>query len=360
MERLSFKSSALFIRDKKIHFIIWTIYIFYETILIGLLFGEFGSLGNYTVHYTYNILLFYITALYVLPVVMKNPNQVVWKLPLMVVMETLLFASVAFGLDYLLLRYTDVITFKMDIMFFGRLCYRGVFFIGLSTGYYYLLTYLKEKELNVELEKQRLVGIIKQKETENELNVTVNAYLKAQINPHFLFNTLNFIYNNARKTAPEAADAIMTLSEMMRYAIKSEQAGESIYLYAEIEQVENLIHLHQLRQNNKLHIQLDYSGITKDIRFIPLVLVTLLENIFKHGNLSKPSKPALVHIYVADDELHIYTENLVNEFKNNSGEGIGLENVRKRISRNYPGRSNFNYYTEQDHIFKVSIVISLS
>lgn len=346
--------------DKKLHILIWTLFIFYETVLIGWLFGEFGSFGNYAVHYTYNIIIFYVNGIFVMPWVMKKSHEVVWRLPLMVVVQILLFATVVYCLDYLLIHYTGIIDFNLDITFYGRICYRAIFFIGLSCGYYFLATYLKEKDLNQELEKQQLINLIKQKEMENELNITVNAYLKAQINPHFLFNTLNFIYNNTRKTAPQAADAIMTLSDMMRYAIKSEQTGSAIYLKDEIEQMENLIHLHQLRQSHTLYVELQHDEIHTDLKFIPLVLVTLLENVFKHGNLSKKSKPALIQIHIRNGKLYIHTENLVNEHKNNSGEGIGLANVRKRLLHNYGERVEFNYYTDQNKVFHVHILLDLS
>lgn len=289
---------------------------------------------------------------------LKIKNRNLFLLPVLIV-EVIFCAGLIYTLDYLIERYTAILTFDLNVEMFYRFCYRSFFFISFSCAYYTLLNFLKEREANVILEKQHLIGIIKQQDTQNELNKTINAYLKAQINPHFLFNTLNFIYNHARKTAPLAAEAIMTLSEMMRYAVRSENADSFISLAAEIEQVENLIHLHQLRQNNTLQVVFDYSGITDDVRFIPLVLMTMAENIFKHGNLSKASKPAMFSISASDGQLFISSENLVNEHKDQSGEGIGLDNIHKRLLHAYNERVVFSHHTDKDGIFHVNLVLNL-
>src|SRR5690606_15717437 len=123
-----------------------------------------------------------------------------------------------------------------------KITWRGLYFIGFSTGYYFLINLLKERERTATLEKQQLHQIIAQQKMEKELTNAQNAYLRAQINPHFLFNTLNFIYNKTRKSAPVAADAILTLSAMMRYAVESSEEKGYIAIEEEIEQVHNLIH----------------------------------------------------------------------------------------------------------------------
>jgi len=318
--------------------------------------GSFGKPGNYIVHYFFNILLVYLHAQVVLPIAFRNPKQMIWKIPVLVFLELALFVFVLLIVDSLLIKYTDIMEFTLNMQFYYRVAYRGSFFIGIGTGYYYLLTFLKQKEITEESERKHLSSIIAHQETQNELNITVNAYLKAQINPHFLFNTLSFIYNNARKTAPAAAEAIMTLSEMMRYAIRTQNAGEFIYLLSEAEQVDNLIRLHQLRQNDQLYIKFDYSECGKEVKLIPLILMTLVENIFKHGNLSKESKPAEIMIRSDDHVLEIHTENLINENRSSSSDGIGLENISKRLKITYGDRVKFDYFIE-DNLFKVRILL---
>ena len=346
-----------FVNHNRVHFLGWAIFIFYETVIIGLVSGYFGSVGNYVVHYSFNIFVFYFHAHYVLPIAVKPRNKSVWKVPLFIILEILVFVCVVFSTDMLLFKYTTIITFGVDSHLFLRISYRALFFIGFSTGYYYLITFIKERIVNDELEKLRLTNIIEQQRIQHELNVTVNAYLKAQINPHFLFNTLNFIYNNARKDSPIAAEAIMTLSEMMRYAIKSEKAEEYISIKAEIEQVENLISLHQLRQNDQLYIKFNYVLDEAEVKFIPLVLMTLAENIFKHGNLSKPAKPALIEVISDKGDLVIRTENLINEYNNYSSGKVGLENIRKRLFHVYGDKAMFNYEQDLENVFHLYILI---
>ena len=345
-----------FIGVNRIHFLVWFLYIFYETIIVGLTFGSFGRPGNYIVHYFFNILLFYVHALVVLPAAFKNPKSRFWKIPVLIVLELAVFVLILLIVDSLLIRYTDFIQFTLNTQFYYRIAYRGSFFVGIGTGYYYLRTFLKQKEITEESERKHLSSIIAHQETQNELNITVNAYLKAQINPHFLFNTLNFIYNNARKTAPAAAEAIMTLSDMMRYAIKAQDAGDFIYLLSEAEQVDNLIRLHQLRQNDQLYIKFDYSECGGEIKFIPLILMTLVENIFKHGNLSKESKPAEIMIRSDDHVLEIHTANMINENHCSTSDGIGLANISKRLKITYGNRVKFDHIVE-DNLFKIRILL---
>jgi two-component system LytT family sensor kinase len=353
------KNLFQFIQKYKMHVYIWFIFIFYETVLLNMISSmPAWPWGNFTVSYLLNIILFYVHSNLVLPASFENRKQAIWKAPLLILIEIMVFLGVAYVIVSGLVKYTSILESGPPGKFFPRTVYRTIYFTGISTGYYFLIRFLNERKLTEEMEKQRLITIIDKQKTQNELNITVNAYLKAQINPHFLFNTLNFIYNNARKSAPKAADAIMTLSEMMRYAIKSEDAGEHIYLSAEIEQVKNLIRLHQLRQNDNLYIEFNYDLDNEEIKFIPLVLMTLVENIFKHGNLSKSTQPATINIRNLKDYLEITTGNLINENQNSTGtKGIGLENIRKRLEHMYGDQVVFKYFTEDEFIFRVHIIL---
>jgi len=320
-----------------------------------------GSVTAYVVHYIFNIFLFYIHAYTVLPRVFKKRAQVFWRLPLTIIVEVAVYFVIVYFVDYILLRYLHLmpeISLTIDTLFIVKAIYRAVYFIGVSTGYYFLITFIKERTLNEKLEKQKLIDIIDQQKVKNELNVAVNAYLKAQINPHFLFNTLSFIYNNIRKTSPKAAEAIITLSDMMRYAIESENSEGLVLLSEEVEQLRNLILLHQIRQDDTLYLRLEYSPGTSQTTFIPLVLLTLAENIFKHGNLSRASRPATISVRITQANLQITTANLINEGKGEISHHLGLENIRQRLLHTYGEKASIIYSTDTDHYFHVNVTLS--
>jgi two-component system LytT family sensor kinase len=349
-----------FIRLYRIHILSWSIYIFYEVVMVELISGTKGSLSTYVVHYIFNIALFYAHAHIVLPVVFRKPAQAFWRLPLGVVVEVILYFLTLYLVDDLLLRYFHMmveISLTLNILFFVKIIYRSFYFIGFSTGYYFLITFIKERTLNEELEKQKLNDIIDQQKVKNELNVAVNAYLKAQINPHFLFNTLNYIYNNIRKVAPMAAEAIITLSDMMRYAIKSENSEGLVLLSDEIEQLENLIVLHKMRQEDALYLTLDYTAADRPASFIPLILLTLAENMFKHGNMSKSSCPALISINVTEACLEITTANLINEVSGNANTDLGLENIKRRLFYTYGEKASIYYRADAENYFHVKVTL---
>jgi len=346
----------------KTHVIVWASFIAYEILIVKSITDEFPSLMDSFVHYFINICLFYFHAHVLLPYLFRNKKIGFWFLPIGVLIEVVLYIGVVFfvrhGLSFLGLILENVSNWndKTNII---KAVWRSIYFIGFSTGYYFLITFIKEKEYNVQLERQRLNQIIRQQEIEQELAKAQNAYLRAQINPHFLFNTLNFIYNRSRKTAPVAADAILTLSAMMRYAIDSVGEKGDILIADEIEQVGHLVHLHKLRQNEQIYFDIHANEQVKKIRLIPLVLITLVENIFKHGNLSLSHHPATLEIKMEAGTLHIHTDNLINAIHNNSGFSKGLENIGKRLDHAYGSAASFRYETDARNHFKTYVDVKL-
>lgn len=350
-----------FSKKTRIHLLAWAFFITYEVLVAGVISEKFGKIGAYVIHYFFNIQLFYFHAHILLDYVLKK-KYLTWALPLFVGLELFAYVVIIYGLDYIAADFPNIsgiVKTPFDKMYISRATWRALYFMGFSTGYYFLVTFLKEKERTVALEKQRLHQIIEQQKMEQELGKAQNAYLRAQINPHFLFNTLNFIYNKTRKTAPVAADAILTLSAMMRYAVESSEDKGYILIEEEIEQVHNLIHLHRLRQNQQIFFDIEVHNQTRQLRVIPLILITLTENIFKHGNLSLAHHPASLKIYLANDTLFIETDNLINAIHNKSGLSKGLENIEKRLEHSYGNLASFSYTTDARNHFRTEVQIKL-
>jgi hypothetical protein len=177
------------------------------------------------------------------------------------------------------------------------------------------------------------------KEMENERLTSELRFLKAQINPHFLFNTLNNLYYLAFKQSPNTTEVIAKLSQMMRYMIYDSNHPR-VALEKEIEYMSNYISLEKMRLNNEVPIRFEVTGNTEGVMIAPLIFITFLENAFKHGisNIAGDSwVEAEIHI---DGKLCTYTvaNGKIAEPAKTVTEksGIGLQNLKRRLELTYP------------------------
>lgn len=180
----------------------------------------------------------------------------------------------------------------------------------------------------------------KKKAVENEKLTAELNFLKAQINPHFLFNTLNNLYYLAYSKSENTTEVIAKLSQMMRYMIY-ESNHPKVLLSREIEYMQNYISLERLRLNNQINIRFDITGNTEDAWITPLIFITFLENAFKHGvTNNNPDAWVNVSIQINGKNCIYKVENskIVNAQTDNGGKsGIGLQNVKRRLELSYPG-----------------------
>ncbi|MFD2289213.1 hypothetical protein GJU39_21360 [Pedobacter petrophilus] len=340
-----------FWKKYKLHFIIWGIYIIYEVFILGFAAKQFRPVGAYILVYITNIFVFY-THAFLVEKVIKDKSATLKFFKILGLIILMLFA-------YILLTYILVLLFgKIGLIdsegwnFINRTfvlscIYRSLLFIGFATGYVYIIKSFEDQKKVEILERQNLITQIEKQSLETDLIQSQNNFLRSQINPHFLFNTLNFIYNDTRKKAPMAADAIMNLSEMMRYALKQPAASELVPLREEVEQIEHLINLHKLRTANTINMSLEVNGDLFGLRFPPLILLTLVENIFKHGNVTHSTQPATVKIDYKENTLNISTINMVNDGRGkHESHHVGLENVANRLKSFYKNDFVFKYYTD--------------
>jgi two-component system, LytTR family, sensor histidine kinase AlgZ len=196
----------------------------------------------------------------------------------------------------------------------------------------------------------------KRKELENEKLTAELTFLKAQINPHFLFNTLNNLYSLAFMNSPNTTEVIAKLSQMMRYMIYDSN-HEKVLLSKEIEYIENYIDLEKLRLNNQIPIHFEVSGEVNQVKIVPLILITFLENAFKHG-VSNNATDAyiLVKLSIENQELIYTVENSKLTKNNHEKSGIGLQNVKRRLDLSY---SNKHYLEVQDEEKTYKICLTL-
>ena len=191
-----------------------------------------------------------------------------------------------------------------------------------------------------------------QKRTEAELE-----WLKNQLNPHFLFNTLNNISSLVQIDADKAQDAIAQLSDLMRYAMY-ETRREMVPIQGEVEFMRNYIELMKLRCNDKTEVNVQWSLVNGQLEVAPLLFISLIENAFKHGvSSSRPSKID-IRLEQHDDSL-VFTcdnTNFPKDDTDRSGSGIGLENTRRRLDLLYGGHYTWDQSVNGD-IYHVRITI---
>lgn len=187
-----------------------------------------------------------------------------------------------------------------------------------------------------------------------------NKFLNAQLNPHFLFNTLNNLYGLALKKDDLTPELILKLSEIMRYTLY-EANVDSIPLTKEIQFIEDYVGLEKMRFNKEINLVKEVPNRDiEDLRIAPLLPFVFLENAFKYG--LKSENPFLrIRLAVEDKCFYFKIENdrLPIDSKGNEASGIGLENVKKRLELIYPEKHNLTI-NEEGNSYSVKLVINLS
>ena len=194
---------------------------------------------------------------------------------------------------------------------------------------------------------------LKEEKTNAELQI-----LKNQLQPHFLFNTLNNIYGMVLSGNREAADSVLRLSDMMSYMLY-DCRGELVALDKELAFIKNYIELEKLRYGNRLELSLEVAGSVKGKMVSPLLLLPFVENAFKHG-ASASEKCAWIRINLqsTDDALVFLIENSLPETaapQPGLKSGIGLANVRKRLELLFPQRHQLKIRNEDSYLLTLSL-----
>ncbi len=185
------------------------------------------------------------------------------------------------------------------------------------------------------------------------------AALKMQINPHFLFNTLNNIYATAIVKSPETAEMIERLSEMMRYTMHENHA-EKVDLADELQYIENYIELQKLRLEDKLNLEYKINGIFFGKQIAPMVLIPFIENAFKHGINAEENSRVLIEINCGETDFELFVQNNKVKISHITMErsGLGIENTKSRLELIYPTKYQL-VIQETPGVFTVNLSIEL-
>jgi LytS/YehU family sensor histidine kinase len=205
-------------------------------------------------------------------------------------------------------------------------------------------------------EDQRVSRELTKVQLETELK-----FLKAQINPHFLFNSLNNLYALTLKKSDLAPEVVLRLSDILRYVLYDTNLG-SVDIQKELSHLRDFIELERIRLGDRVKIDVDLVEPPTDMNIEPMLYLTLLENAFKHGS-DGINDDAWVKIngYPTLDGYSLRIENSItknNQKPKSEFGGIGLENLKKRLNLTYPGKFNFNI-NQSDSMYSVLLEIQL-
>jgi sensor histidine kinase YesM len=342
-----------------IHSGIWLFYIFFESSLL-LIIDDFAL--NYWetgLNFILYICLFYTSSLVTFPKLYLGKKYVllatsiVFQIGVLIALRYLVTLYVVPQLDEALLH-----PFTNFRIFLAHTIWRGTYFTILSVGYFFAIH-------AIEVERQRRILIEARLRHESELQKVERSLMKAeianlknQINPHFLYNSLNLFYSKIYSYSESTARGVLLLSNMMRYATKEDDYNGKVLLEKEIEHIHNYISINQMRFDNKLNVDLQISGSTNLRMITPLLLITFVENCFKHGDLLDPDHPLLIRIEISDEQLRYYSHNKKRGGSRIKSTGVGLANVKQRLDLEYP-----DYYSldlkDESLFYSCNLVLKL-
>ena len=226
--------------------------------------------------------------------------------------------------------------FSLTGLFFGAAIIRIMlysFMIALAVGMRYIIRWYDERE---KLEEER------RRNAEAELN-----WLKNQLNPHFLFNTLNNITSLVQIDADKAQDSIAQLSDLLRYALY-ESNNQQVKVADEVEFLGNYISLMSLRCSDKTVVEMRFDEFDSSLKISPLLFISLVENAFKHGTSARHNAFVKIDMGMDGADLVFSCENslIPKETKDYSGSGVGIENLRRRLELLYQGDYSYESFVE--------------
>jgi two-component system LytT family sensor kinase len=353
MATLSYRSRYL-VKKVLHHAIWWIIFIVYELILNYYISRTISPSTPY--FYVLNILLFYCHSV-ILSKTLGGPRISYFNATCLILLELVLVMCLKTAGEYLFgeEQLPSMGDHDLFIRYFVMDFARSVFYIGLSTLYWYRgnVAGFRKQSAKAAIRGHRMAR--DKAELETSLANARNAFLQQQLNPHLIFNTLNLVYNAVYKTSATGGRAVLLLSEILGFSLSKTDENGRVPLAAELEQIGNLVEINRCRYHYPLDITFRVQGDPGRHRILPLILLTLAENVFKHGDFQ--SKPA--SILLAVDEtglLRFNTENAGGPRL--PGQGIGIRNIRLRLDHSYPGK--YSLVTGEDgQTFRADLTLQL-
>ena len=346
------------------HALAWSVFIIYEMCMVYVQSGYHlnYNIGNgFVIPYIINIAYFYTNAWTIEKVVRSGKWWPLIFFPVFLLEWVLYTFLMTFNnWLYLSAEGESYFTYQSneELAIIVRHSWRFVYFSLFSSAYWYTRRFFQ----NLQQLRAAEGRVFRQEQAKAEMEVqlmkTRNAFLQSQVNPHLIFNALNFIQNEVREASPEAAESVITLADIMRYSLNGTKEDGNVLLEEEVEQIGNLIRINQARFSNRLHLHLKISGDISTVHIMPLTLIPLVENMFKYAELMDVENPARILIKVENGKVIFETSNRKKTTIQYKTPGIGIANLRERLEARYPGRFTLESMDRDDR-FQVKLELTL-
>lgn len=326
------------------HFLCWTAF-------LGYLYGgyllkkvQFGDAAlEFSITFV-QMVEFYICFLWVYPKYLKRGKIMQLIAGLTIAMGSFiflryLFEEILYPKWFGFGNYFNVSTFY----YITNNIYYGTSFIVVSAAIYGVQYTFKSEQTNQKLKDEALKAEL--------------AFLKSQINPHFLYNTLNYIYSLAIPVSDQLANAVIRLSELMRYTLTDGVNGK-VQLIKEFAYIESYIDLFRMRFEPFFYVDFYVEGITKHHEITPLILIPFVENAFKHGVINDSKQAVSINLKVMGNRLSFEVTNKINHAQKDYSSGIGLVNIHRRLDLIYPNEHEI-LISNNGLIYKTTLIINL-
>ena len=357
------------------HVLVWFVYSLFVSLIIKYFYSVDLSLAfilQTILHRLGDVFLFYVNAEWILPKYFSVKK--IFLLIALFISAILIYVFYFYVLEFYVFQFLNI-TIPGDIPILSTVISQsfltGSNFIIFALGYYFSQRVIQQqkeiaqKEVEIANEKaivaeQQLVLVKKDKElaVEKEKNAILAkekaqaemAFLRAQINPHFLFNTLNLIYGKIITSTKEiAGDLILEFSKMMQYATSTKMQEDTVDVSGELEFVQRYLRMFKARNQQNAHIDYEEEGYFGSHRVVPMVLITIVENALKHGLIDDPENPLIIRVSLIDDFFVFMVSNPKNPYPNDvagkGNTGVGIPNIIKRLNAVYK-RGGFTLESE--------------
>ncbi len=323
--RKSFIESKYF--NILLHILIWSTFFILQTLIFQastperLILGDEFMAKSFYYRFLFQgiimVSLYYMNSLFYIPHLLFKNKAIKY------VMVLLLTIAVIIVLDN---TFNNLIEFRRRI--FAKAppitIFISIFIIAVSTS-----IKLVQKWFEHEANQKNMVH----EKTNSEL-----ALLKSQVNPHFLFNTLNGIYSLANAKSDKTAHAVFKLSQLMRYML-DESKQEFVPLSSELDYINTFIELQKLRLFDNVKVDINVKGEADNIRIQPLLLIPFIENAFKHGTDSTSDCMINIDLDINKESIQLVVKNDILKSRSEEGmSGFGLNNIKRRLELEYPDK----------------------
>ena len=336
-----------YLRPFLAHMVLWLLY-------LGLLLYPFianlrPAPADLPIRFFLIVVLFYANYYFLVPKVLLKKTTLRYVIvSLLVIIGIALFLYVVYPPEERISREVfKVLENRSRSLPFGRFLFT---FLGL------LAPFVLSTVLRIYIEWKKNEDL--RKIVENEKVYSELQFLKTQLNPHFLFNSLNAIYSLSVKKSPDTSEAIINLSELMRYMLY-EADKDFVPLRKELEYIQNYVQLQRLRLSDSTDVTLNISGEYKEKILPPLLFISFIENAFKYGTDYEGKTNVKINLLIENESIHLSVRNKIGAFKKKSkNSGVGLENVRNRLQLLYPDSHELSVKIE-DKTYMVDLSLKL-